>query len=131
MTTLPSLRDQRLRQREAEKIAETVIFETQIRPRVSPEIIEEHRTSPIGHHSDALERVLIYLRKHHNTMEGKYMLICTVPHVEWRVARNTGVKGEPPVLLDEKYSDRHEAEHGIFLRRLRDNNLIDDPSRKD
>lgn len=124
MATLPSLSDQREREFHAQAVAEKIIFEREIRPRVTPAIIEEHKNSPIGHHSDDLERVLIYLRKHHGQMAGKYILVCTIPHQEWRVAENTGRRKEPPVLLEEKYTDRYEAEHGIFLKRLKDAELI-------
>jgi len=124
MVKLPSLSEQREREFQAQKVAEDVIFERQIRPRVTPEIIKEHENQPIGHHSDDLERVLIYLRKHHGQMAGKYILVCTVPHQEWRVAQITGRRNEPPELLDEKYTDRYQAEHGIFLKRLKDAELI-------
>lgn len=124
MTIVPSLSDQRAREFQAQTVAEQIIFERQIRPRVTPEIVEEHKNNPIGHHSDDLERVLIYLRKHHGQMAGKYILVCTIPHQEWRVAMNTGRRNEPPQLLEETYTDRYEAEHGIFLMRLKDAKLI-------
>lgn len=124
MVKLPSLSDQRLREFQAQAVAEKLIFEQQIRPRVTPAIIEEHKNNPIGHHSDDLERILIYLRKHHGQMAGKYILVCTIPHQEWRVAENTGRRKEPPKLLEETYTDRYKAEHGIFLKRLKDAELF-------
>ncbi|WP_295651171.1 hypothetical protein [uncultured Dietzia sp.] len=128
MPTLPSLSDQRRRENEVHAVAERIIFDKHIRPRVTSAIIAEHRERPIGHHSDELERVLIHLRKHHGTMSGKYILVCTIPHEEWRVARITGIPKELPQLLDQPYSDRDEAEHGIFLMRLRDAGLIEEES---
>jgi hypothetical protein len=123
MTRLPSLEEQRNRAHAAHRQVEKHIFETEIVPRVTPEIIEEHRTKPIGKHSDELERVLTYLRKNHMEMEGKYILVCTKPHEEWRIAAITGEPDKPPVLLDDTFTDRFEAEHTIFLKRLRDQGL--------
>lgn len=123
MARLPSLAHQHERTAAAESIAETIILERQIRPRVTPEIVQEHRDRPIGHHSDDLERVLLHLRTHHLTMKGKYILVCTVPHQEWRIAELTGRRNEPPVLLEETFGDRDSAEHGVFLKRLRDAGL--------
>jgi len=119
---LPSLAEQVLREHAAYLQVERHIFETDVRPRVSKEIVEEHRERPIGKHSDELERVLIYLRKHHLEMEGKYILVCTKPHAEYRIGQLTGGSG-PPELLPETYPDRYEAEHAVFLRRLADAGL--------
>jgi hypothetical protein len=120
---LPSLEEQVLREHDAYLQVEHHIFETDVKPRVTEEIIEEHRKRPIGKHSDELERVLIYLRKHHLEMEGKYILVCTKPHEEWRIATLSGKPGVPPELLADSFSDRYEAEHGLFLKRLADAGL--------
>ncbi|MEQ9010706.1 MAG: hypothetical protein RIK00_07985 [Algiphilus sp.] len=125
MNTLPSLRQQHARVTTAYLRAERHILEHEIRPRISREIIDEHRRCPVGKHSDALERVLIYLRKHHLEMDGKYILVCTQPHVEWRIAQITGEPDQAPRLLDDTFSDRFQAEHALFMKRLRDNGLLD------
>jgi hypothetical protein len=101
------------------------ILDTEIVPRITAEIIEEHRATPIGKHSDELERVLTYLRKNHMEMEGKYILVCTKPHEEWRIAAITGEPDKPPVLLEDTFTNRFEAEHGLFMKRLRDNGLLE------
>lgn len=121
---LPSLEEQNARAHVAYRQVEHHIFATEVKPRVTSEIIEEHKRRPVGKHSDELERVLIYLRKHHLEMPGKYILVCTKPHEEWRIAELSGTPGVPPKLLDDKFGDRYEAEHGLFLRRLRDNGLV-------
>lgn len=123
---LPSLAQQLERESLAFRQSEDYIFEHEVVPRITEEIIEEHRRLPIGKHSDDLERVLIYLRKNHLSMAGKYILVCTVPHREWRIAEITGEPDLPPRLLQETYTDRHEAEHGLFLKRLRDNGLLNE-----
>lgn len=120
---LPSLDEQYAREHAVYRQVEDFILESEIKPRVTPEIIEEHRRRPIGKHSDDLQRILIYLRKHHLEMPGKYILVCTKPHEEWRIARFTDPPG-PPELLEETYNDRYEAEHALFLRRLRDHELL-------
>jgi hypothetical protein len=119
---LPSLDEQVLREHAAYLQVERHIFETEIEPRVTKVIVDEHRRRPIGKHSDELERVLIYLRKHHLEMQGKYILVCTKPHVEYRIGRLTGDPG-PPELLAETYPDRDQAEHAVFLKRLADAGL--------
>ncbi|MEB3370124.1 hypothetical protein [Saccharopolyspora mangrovi] len=124
MMTLPSLAEQYEREAAAFRQTEDFILDNEIRPRITAEIIEEHRRLPVGKHSDELERILIYLRKHHMVMAGKYILVCTVPHQEWCIAEITGEPDQPPRLLDETYSDRFEAEHGLFVKRLRDNGLL-------
>lgn len=121
---LPTLQGQQQREHEVFLQVEKTLFETYVAPLINPEIVDEHRRSPIGHHSDALERVLIHLRKGHHEMAGKYILVCTKPHEEWRIAEITGNPHEPPVLLEGSYSDRYEAEHGLFLKRLADNGLL-------
>jgi hypothetical protein len=121
---LPSLDEQVLREHAAYLQVERHILETEVKPRVTQAIVDEHRRRPIGKHSDDLERVLIYLRKHHLEMEGKYILVCTKPHEEWRIARLSGKPGVPPELLSDSFSDRYEAEHGLFLKRLADAGLL-------
>jgi hypothetical protein len=121
---LPSLEEQVLREHQAYLQVERHVFESEVRPRVTKAIVEEHSRRPIGKHSDELERVLIYLRKHHLEMQGKYILVCTKPHEEWRIATLSGVPGVPPELLPDAFSDRYQAEHGLFLKRLADAGLL-------
>jgi hypothetical protein len=120
---LPTLAEQREREHRVFRDVEQALFKEHVAPRITEAIINEHRANPIGKHSDDLERVLIYLRKHHLEMAGKYILVCTKPHEEWRIATITGVPNEPPQLLDDTFNDRFQAEHGLFLKRLADNNL--------
>jgi hypothetical protein len=121
---IPSIDEEIAREHAAYVQVEQHVLEIEVRPRVTQAIIEEHRERPIGKHSDELERVLIYLRKHHLEMPGKYILVCTKPHEEWRLATLSGVPGVPPELLPDTFSDRYEAEHGLFLKRLADAGLL-------
>jgi len=108
----------------AEKAFEAVdarILADTIKPLVTKEIIEEHKRKPIGIHSDELERVLIYLRRNRLTTVGKYIIVCTKPHGEWCIAALSGVRGQPPKIDEQtKFTSRDEAEHGVFLKRLKD-----------
>ncbi len=121
---LPSLEEQVAREHAVYLQVEQHVLEADVRPRVTQAIIDEHRERPIGKHSDELERVLIYLRKHHLEMPGKYILVCTKPHQEWRIATLSGKPGVPPELLPDSFPDRYEAEHGLFLKRLADGGLL-------
>jgi branched-chain amino acid transport system permease protein len=97
-----------------------------IKSLITPEIIEEHKRKPIGQHSDALERVLIYLRTNHYQMQGKLIIVCTKPDEEWCLGELSGVRGQPPkIYRQECFSSREEAEHAVFLRRLRNLGLWD------
>lgn len=88
-----------------------------LRPLVTEELIAEHARNPFGQHSDALERLLNYFRR--APQRGKYAVLCTKPHAEWRIIVIAGVRGEPPRFLDERvfYSEK-EALHAVFLERI-------------
>ncbi|MBV8773013.1 MAG: hypothetical protein JO166_11910, partial [Deltaproteobacteria bacterium] len=55
-----------------------------VRRILSADVIEEHRRDPRGHHSDTLKRVLDYFRR--SSRLTPYVVICTKPFREWRVA---------------------------------------------
>jgi hypothetical protein len=121
---LPSIDEQVAREHAAYRQVEQHVLETDVLPHITKATIEEHRERPIGKHSDELERVLIYLRKHHLEIPGKYILVCTKPFEEWRLATLSGVPGVPPKLLADTFRDRNEAEHALFLKRLADAGLM-------
>jgi hypothetical protein len=101
------------------------LFQERVRALVTPEVIDEHRRNPIGKHSDELERILVHLRVHGNQMKDKRMIMCTRPHQEWCIGTHSGVRGVPPTVnREECYPTRLAAEHGLFLRRLRDHDAI-------
>jgi branched-chain amino acid transport system permease protein len=88
-----------------------------IRPLLTDELIAEHRRDPRGSHSDSLKRVLNYFRR--SSALTPYVVVCTQPFRQWRVARVTGIRGERPVFVDQQIM-RSEAEamHAIFLKRV-------------
>lgn len=118
MRQLPSMSEQIARQAAVYRIVDQRIKDRIIAPRVSEAIIEEHRRRPLGMHSDELERVLIYLRRHGLQLAGKLIIVCTRPHEEWRIAELAQDPHRPPVMRPEIYTDRLHAEHGVFLLRL-------------
>lgn len=86
---------------------------------VTGELIEEHRSRPLGQHSDDLERVLQYFRR--QPQDGKYIGVMTKPWAEYRIGVLSAVRGEAARILDdETFSTEEEVLHGIFLRRVRD-----------
>jgi len=90
-----------------------------LRTLVTPEIIEEHRQSPQGQHSEALERLLIYFRR--RPQVGKYAIAAVEPFKAYRIVALSGHRGVPPRMVEDKtYASQTEAYHGVFLRRVQD-----------
>ncbi len=92
---------------------------------VTQEIIEEHAINPIGQHSDALQKVLVYLRKRQVKMLERDVIVCIQPYCKWCLGRIYNIRGIPPKICeDECFTSVEEAEHYIFIRRLKESGLI-------
>lgn len=90
-----------------------------IRALITDDIIEEHERSPLGQHSDTLERVLAYFRR--QPTAGKYLVVAEQPWENYRVGVLTGRRGEPAEILDDgPYPTEEAATHAVFLHRVRD-----------
>ena len=88
-----------------------------IRPLLTKKLIAEHKRNPLGDHSDALKRVLNYFRR--STTLTPYVLICTEPFRDWRVARLSGERGKAPGFIDAAtYDSEEKAMHAVFLKRV-------------
>src|SRR5262245_1134864 len=88
-----------------------------VRGLLGADLIAEHQRDPRGHHSDVLRRVLDYFRR--SSMLTPYVVICTQPFREWRIARLSGIRGQPPVFVDEQpFKSEAEAAHALFLKRV-------------
>lgn len=88
-----------------------------VRPLLTKKLIAEHKRDPMGLHSDALNRVLSYFRRP-NRLE-RYVIICTRPFKQWRVARVSGMAGQGPMFADERsYNSEAKAAHAVFLMRV-------------
>lgn len=83
------------------------------------EIIEEHRAKPLGQHSEALERVLLYFRR--APMDDKYAVHRLGPNGPYRIIAIAGRRGiSPRVVEDKEYTTIEDAYHGVFMRRVHD-----------
>ncbi len=90
-----------------------------LQPLLTDELIAEHARDPLGQHSDALERVLNYLRRAPH--QGKYAVLCTNPYREYRIVALAGARGESARFLDErKFPTENEALHAVFLERIKE-----------
>jgi hypothetical protein len=91
-------------------------------------LIAEHHDNPIGkpgkagkagiQHSAELQRVIDKLRR--APMAGKYVRICVVPHLDYRIGIVAGVRGKPVEIMSEVYPSEDACEHAIFVRRVND-----------
>jgi hypothetical protein len=80
---------------------------------------KEFLAQPVGRHSAGLQRILNLFRG--EPLAGKYVLICTKPHQEWRLARLTGQRGKPVTVIEGKvYRDLETAEREIFRLRWKE-----------
>ncbi|MEM6988310.1 MAG: branched-chain amino acid ABC transporter permease, partial [Pseudomonadota bacterium] len=62
---------------------------------ITPDLIEEHKRDPLGHHSDALARVLNFFRR--GEMADKYVIHRMIPAKErFRIMAVSGQRGMPP-----------------------------------
>lgn len=88
-----------------------------IRGLVSKKLISEHKRTPLGDHSDALKRVLNYLRR--SATLTPYVVVCTKPFREWRLAKMSCKRGKAPTLIDApSYNSESKAMHALFLKRV-------------
>jgi branched-chain amino acid transport system permease protein len=92
-----------------------------IRSLLTTKIIAEHERDPLGNHSDALKRVLNLIRR--TAPNGKYLLVCTRPFEQWRIARTSKVRGQAPTFVDDRSFDSEaKAMHAVFLMRIEELN---------
>lgn len=90
-------------------------------------IIEEHRANPMyrgtrpgeppAMNSEPLRRLLDRLRA--SPQAGKHTIVETRPWEEYTIGILPGWRGAVIELTEETYPTRGEAEHAIFLKRLR------------
>lgn len=80
----------------------------------------EGDTTVVGgglHDDPVLRRVLIRMRA--QPVKGKLIIVCTEVEKEWRIARLSGIRGVPPVFVNDKvYTDEQMIQHDIFLMRF-------------
>jgi hypothetical protein len=85
-------------------------------PQPDPALAAEFRATPLGHHSDALARLLRVLRS--EPLDGKHVVICVQPFREYRLGRLSAHRGTPvDVVPGLVFSSPAEAEWAVFVRR--------------
>jgi len=87
-----------------------------LRPTLTAELVAEHRRSPLGPHSDALQRVLNYLGLF--GIDGK--LITEHDDEHWFVCRLAGFPALSAERIDGPFASEAQALHAVFRRRLAD-----------
>jgi branched-chain amino acid transport system permease protein len=88
-----------------------------IRPLLTKKLLAEHKRNPLGDHSDALKRVLNYLRR--STALTPYVVVCTEPFRQWRLAQLSGERGKAPTFIQApSYDSEAKAMHALFLKRV-------------
>jgi len=93
------------------------IAREQILPRITDEVIAEHKEQPIGRHSDDLQRVLHYFRR--QPLAGKYVIVETERNEEWCLGKLSGERGEPPdIMRNTTFDSLGAAQHAVFTRRV-------------
>ena len=86
---------------------------------VTDAVVDEHRTRPLGQHSEALERLLIYFRRQGQV--DKYAIMVLEEFKAYRIVALSGHRGTAPrVVEDRNYPTPDEAYHALFLRRVQD-----------
>ena len=78
----------------------------------------EFMETPVGRHSAGLQHILNVFRG--EPLAGKYVLVEVEQHAKWRLARLTGVRGEPIPLLDQYFTDLTDAERAVFRLRWKE-----------
>lgn len=92
-----------------------------IRGLVTKELVAEHRADPNAeraHRSDALQTVLNYI--HYFPALGKTFVFADVPYGRYLVGRITERGTETIVYPEPVFETDEQAQHHIFLERLRD-----------
>ncbi|MBT8123799.1 MAG: branched-chain amino acid ABC transporter permease [Gammaproteobacteria bacterium] len=86
---------------------------------VCDEIIDEHKNKPLGQHSEALERLLLYFRR--VPQNDKYAIKRDENSNTFKIVAFSGVRGMSPRLVEDKeYNTIEDAYHGVFVRRVYD-----------
>mgnify|MGYP006293220757 FL=1 len=105
----------------------TYILPHLVDPESRARIIAEHRKHPRGAasqpgekpplHSEALKRLIDKLRM--VPQAGKHTIVEVVPWREYAIGILPGQRGGVVKITRERYATREDAEHAIFLKRLK------------
>lgn len=85
---------------------------------LSNDIIEEHRRSPTGHHSEPLARLLAWCQR--RPLPEQYAVKAEADG-SFRIVSMTGRRGVPPTYIGEsRFASLEEARHGVLLQHISD-----------
>ena len=85
---------------------------------LSNDIIEEHRRSPTGHHSEPLARLLAWCQR--RPLPEQYAVKAEADG-SFRLVSMTGRRGVPPTYIGEsRFASLEEARHGVLLQHISD-----------
>ena len=84
---------------------------------VCDDVIEEHQQTPLGQHSEPLERLLLYFRR--MPMANKLAIKRDETTSTFRIIAFSGERSVPPRLVDDReFETVEEAYHAVFLRQI-------------
>ncbi len=99
----------------------------ELRPLITDELIEEHHNNPRGlhgHHSNALQEVLNFLRM--MPVAGEPFVFVAEPHRRYLVGTLSGRGQDPAIDPNRCFDNETEAVHAVFLDRLKHFGLLSD-----
>ena len=89
-----------------------------LRTVISDELLEEHRRSPTGHHSEPLARLLAWCQR--RPLQKQYAVKAESDGT-FRIISMTGRRGVRPEYVGEaRFASLEEARHGVLLRHISD-----------
>ncbi len=80
--------------------------------------VGDFRDRLLAKHGPELQRILNAMRD--TPLEGRYVLVCTKPFREWRLARHGGRRRPIEILDGHVFASREEAEWAVFRIRWRE-----------
>ena len=90
-----------------------------LRTLVCEEVLQEHENNSHGQHSEPLSRLLHFFNS--APQKNKYAIKHDKKSDSFRIIALSGVRGEPPKIVDEKeFNTIEDAYHGVFLKRISD-----------
>ena len=100
--------------------SDRAILERRVRGLVDAALVAEHRASPFGPHSPQLTEVLHFLRRNPSPDVPRYVVHRCGEPPRWTVGLKPTRPGGPiPFIGERGYETQEEAEHEVFVRRLK------------
>lgn len=105
--------------------ADRTILDRKLRPAFTAALVQEHKQNPFGPYSPDLESLLLFLRRNPDPDLLRYCVLKIGNPARWGVGHKPVRPGAPIMPIGEAcYESRGEAEHAVFLHRLRDYGLL-------